>query len=1441
MNITVIQKSGLSTPDSFSAPITPLEMSSGVSLTSSLVFQSTAPGTNADYIKYLFDRAVRTDTRNEPTTLDFTLVNWDGNLQLLHRGNYIVLNTLTYPNWFTGYVTSEPELTYLGTTKRGGVIIPVWGYVYQATDSTFILNQQPLGLMPPFVNTTQGAILRALAQRLQPNNFNAASIQDGKLIARYVVAPDKYFSDVVKEFAEAAYYRFYAIGNALFFEPAASSPTNLIVDGNDKHFTPSDLSIKAAQEAVYNDAVVLGGIEPQGRMNEWFLGDGFTARLPLISSVYGADSSILLDDDFGASNIDTSKWSVFDTVNNWLRVFNGYLNAIGGNNDGLYTTYLTSANLLPMEGALRLTHGEYDFVSASRGIICGLWTNAPNSTYTGCLYAVACSKSGANTVLNPVAAGVLDTTQSFTVDYTKRYVLRTLVTFTNATRLTSSYSYLNSSGAVGSYGGGTTADTATYQTIIVEIDPTTGNITKTINWQNANVALTSNQYFAYYVPLALDDLHCTVTGITISTPMQVQLKLLYKNGLGYTLQGSGAGITGTADACQFVYQPQTGDGISICRVTSIVNTNADAKAGLMVRQSTAVGDPMAGIFVTPTNGVEFVTRATAGASAVVTTVAGITTNVWLKLSIVGGLYSGYYSVDGLNWIQVGTSTAITMSTTLVGLVTTATNNSVKTTSVFDHIVTPSGTGSWTSVDVGSVGLAGSAVSTGVMATNGISAWVYKIVGPNEIDSLDGMTPIATIVDANSGVTTRSSSLGSAMYNPGNAALQFFKDSTQQVTQVPQPGDLIHLTYRRAGAALARVSNLANVSTEAAAWGDIGFRTITKRDLSPLPRTSAECELAAAALVQDMGYQHYEGTYKVTNLYSIAGHPVSGALLTFQNPRTGFPAVPAEVVTGVKSTFVSSKPREVFEHEISFGKPDKVRQLLTDFSTPTDVFMPQDTAEIPDTFDLASLGSTTVSDVFAPTLSSWDSSYLYFNTNQAPPSGGGFEVRYTDESWGVDDAKNLITRTTGQTFQVPRTARGKICFVKGYDARNKLLYSEDFTQSAWVKGSSATVANSTTANPDANVSQISAIAFTDAGASAYVYQEPGVALTSTTGEFSISVKGTPGNIVRVALVNTSGGATLVSADVTLSSTWKRVTVTYIGGVGAPGNFRCVVNNTPGSVQTVYVTRASFELASVETLYCKTMATTYGATSRFAAGLHVEFPLLPPAPTATVEYTNKLKPVITVSLPAAAGDVWGVEIRDSDNVTVLFSKDLTATDFVPSFGYDNSTVKTRNLSFYVYTYNLLGEYSASGYHLVATIPTPAISAGPTVDDLTKLLVWTATNADGYKVEIDKVSMAFGSESVSTTSSNPYYALTDTDFFFQRYFRITPYDSLGDGTPATGSHVYTPAAVGEFNGNEAQVVSPPSTPTTSPSVPAAYADYASDYVTHSWDDYYNNNLHN
>jgi hypothetical protein len=1068
--------------------------------------------------------------------------------------------------------------------------------------------------------------------------FDTTGILNGQIVARYVVDPSKKFFEVVKEFADSAAYRFSAKNHALQFVPQDSAPAAIVIDGSDKTFTPSRLQLKASEELVVNDAIVLGDIEPQGYMNEYFVGDGFTALYPLLSSVYGVDSSLLLDDDFGGSQIDPDKWTVYDTVNNWLQVSNGYLNALGGNNDGSYGVYIQSANLIPLEGQLRLTHGEFDFISASSGVIASLWSGTPNSSYTGCYFGIECAKSGGNTIIKPIVNGVVDGTQSLTVNYARRYIIRTLVNFNRVNRLTQSFSSLNSSGTVVVYGGVGTADTVDYTTIITEVNPSDGSVTNSYTWSNANAVMGTTDVFATYISLVLNDLHCTVSNITLSTPMQVRLEI---------------------------------------------------------------------------------------------------------------------------------------------------------------------------------------------KANGTSTWTTKLVGPNDIDAMDGLSPIATVVDSNSGASTKSSFLGSPQYNPGQASLQFFKDTTKQLSYIPQVGDLLHVSYRRAGACMGRVQDKASIASEGTLWSDNGIRSLVKMDFDPKPRTSEECELAAAALITDGGYQQYEGTYLQYANYGVTGEPVSGTILKFRNLPSGMPTVPAEEIHEVVTTMTCGNPLERFEHNITFGKPDRIRQLLAKFARQTDVFAPQDTAEIPNFVELSALGTTSVGDITAPTLDSWTSSNLNFNTNQAAPSGGGFEVRYTDDGWGADDGRNLVLRTSSPTFAVPRTARGRICFVRAYDGRNKVLYSEDFTNAAWVK-TSASVVNSTTTNPDGNTSFIGTNTF--ALNTGTIGQESGVAAASKLAVFSLALKGTVGQQVTIQLRNNAGAVIAASSAVTFTGSWQRASVSFTFAGGAVGNISAYISAV--TANTFSLSRASLEVGTLtETVYCKTNSTVYGAFSRYAAGLRVQFPLIPPVVDGvTITYVDVTKPIITVALPANQQDIWTMEGRDSDNSTVLYKKDLVAAGF--DINFTKSGNATRSLSFFVYTINLLGEYGTA-FHATATIPTPSIS-GLAVDEDIHSLKWTGANSPLYRVQIDKVDTTYANLSVNTSTVDPLWPLSPLDFFLQRYVKITPYDAIGDGTPATVSHLYTPTAVVEFNNNEVQSVGPPPTPTTDPTVTAPYTNYPADYIGFSWSDY-------
>jgi len=94
----------------------------------------------------------------------------------------------------------------------------------------------------------------------------------------------------------------------------------------------------------------------------------------------------------------------------------------------------------------------------------------------------------------------------------------------------------------------------------------------------------------------------------------------------------------------------------------------------------------AAALLTPSNGVQFIYRATTGGSAVSTFVAGIVGPIWLKISYIGTSVSAYYSPDGANWTQIGTAATITgFSPALVGLAVSAFNNSYAGYATFTNI------------------------------------------------------------------------------------------------------------------------------------------------------------------------------------------------------------------------------------------------------------------------------------------------------------------------------------------------------------------------------------------------------------------------------------------------------------------------------------------------------------------------------------------------------------------------------------------------------------------------------------------------------------------------------------------------------------------------------------------------------------------------------------
>jgi uncharacterized repeat protein (TIGR02543 family) len=153
----------------------------------------------------------------------------------------------------------------------------------------------------------------------------------------------------------------------------------------------------------------------------------------------------------------------------------------------------------------------------------------------------------------------------------------------------------------------------------------------------------------------------------------------------FTVKGAGLDIWGTADAFRFVYKTLAGDGQIVARVASLQSSNAWAKAGVMIRQSLTASSAHAMMDVTPGNGAEFSRRTLAGGTTTASVLAGVAAPYWVKLIRTGNIITGYVSSDGINWVQVGTSTISMTSSAYVGLIVSSHNSSLLSTATFSNV------------------------------------------------------------------------------------------------------------------------------------------------------------------------------------------------------------------------------------------------------------------------------------------------------------------------------------------------------------------------------------------------------------------------------------------------------------------------------------------------------------------------------------------------------------------------------------------------------------------------------------------------------------------------------------------------------------------------------------------------------------------------------------
>ena len=158
----------------------------------------------------------------------------------------------------------------------------------------------------------------------------------------------------------------------------------------------------------------------------------------------------------------------------------------------------------------------------------------------------------------------------------------------------------------------------------------------------------------------------------------------------FAVKGGGGQIYGASDQFNFAYQPWTNGLTLTARVITQPQTSASAESGVMIRETTNAGSRYVDVVVTP-NSINMEARTATGGGAVQLTAftaanspAGTNSPSWVRLIRSGNTFTGYASSNGVNWVQMGT-TSFGMTNTLAGLAVCAYDNTQLNTSTFDNV------------------------------------------------------------------------------------------------------------------------------------------------------------------------------------------------------------------------------------------------------------------------------------------------------------------------------------------------------------------------------------------------------------------------------------------------------------------------------------------------------------------------------------------------------------------------------------------------------------------------------------------------------------------------------------------------------------------------------------------------------------------------------------
>jgi hypothetical protein len=247
------------------------------------------------------------------------------------------------------------------------------------------------------------------------------------------------------------------------------------------------------------------------------------------------------------------------------------------------------------------------------------------------------------------------------------------------------------------------------------------------------------------------------------------------------------------------------------------------------------------------------------------------------------------------------------------------------------------------------------------------------------------------------------------------------------TCVPQTGEQVFVSYRTKRRAVARKANAVNATGQTSAHIPSTARwlgTVT----SPKTISSSDCENAATALLNLASSRAaaWKGTYTGWNLET-HGDIWPGDVLAVDATSANLTA--NLVVRRVQIDVLCSLP-QLMKYAIHFANDwADALAIKTTSTVPPDTWLPQQPQSGEPLGNLLTL-----------TISSVSATAIQVTIGVTPPSGGGFEVRRRDWSFGPGTDSDLVLRSPVSNFIIPREAAMERYYVRMYDGSTTPNYS-----------------------------------------------------------------------------------------------------------------------------------------------------------------------------------------------------------------------------------------------------------------------------------------------------------------------------------------------------------------------------------------------------------------